>query len=93
MAVHSSFDSQAFRAALGTFTTGVTITTTQAEDGSPIGITANKLQLGFAQPAEGALEPGQERPQLAGLYRGPALERARTVHRPGNPDHAELKLA
>jgi 3-hydroxy-9,10-secoandrosta-1,3,5(10)-triene-9,17-dione monooxygenase reductase component len=43
MAVHSSFDPQAFRAALGTFTTGVTIITTQAEDGSPIGITANSF--------------------------------------------------
>lgn len=43
MAVQSSFDPQAFRAALGTFTTGVTIITTQAEDGSPIGITANSF--------------------------------------------------
>lgn len=43
MAVQSSFDPQAFRAALGTFTTGVTIITTQTEDGSPIGITANSF--------------------------------------------------
>lgn len=43
MAVQSSFDPQAFRTALGTFTTGVTIITTQAEDGSPIGITANSF--------------------------------------------------
>ena len=38
-----SFDPQAFRAALGTFTTGVTIITTHAEDGSPVGITANSF--------------------------------------------------
>ncbi|MEE1866026.1 MULTISPECIES: flavin reductase family protein [Pseudomonas] len=37
------FDPQAFRNALGTFTTGVTIITTQAEDGSPVGITANSF--------------------------------------------------
>ncbi|KJK06986.1 MULTISPECIES: flavin reductase family protein [Pseudomonas] len=37
------FDPQAFRTALGTFTTGVTIITTQAEDGSPVGITANSF--------------------------------------------------
>ena len=43
MAMQSSFDPQAFRTALGTFTTGVTIITTQAEDGSPIGITANSF--------------------------------------------------
>jgi 3-hydroxy-9,10-secoandrosta-1,3,5(10)-triene-9,17-dione monooxygenase reductase component len=43
MAMQSSFDPQAFRTALGTFTTGVTIITTQAQDGSPIGITANSF--------------------------------------------------
>ena len=43
MATPASFDPQAFRAALGTFTTGVTIVTTQAEDGSPVGITANSF--------------------------------------------------
>lgn len=40
---NTGFDPQAFRAALGTFTTGVTIITTQAEDGSPVGITANSF--------------------------------------------------
>lgn len=39
----ASFDPQAFRAALGTFTTGVTIITTRAADGSPVGITANSF--------------------------------------------------
>ncbi|WP_449432537.1 flavin reductase [Pseudomonas putida] len=43
MAQSACFDLQAFRAALGTFTTGVTIITTQAEDGSPVGITANSF--------------------------------------------------
>ncbi|QHG65601.1 flavin reductase family protein [Pseudomonas putida] len=37
------FDPQAFRAALGTFTTGVTIITSQGEDGAPVGITANSF--------------------------------------------------
>ncbi|MFK0089188.1 flavin reductase [Pseudomonas sp. NPDC090755] len=40
---NTGFDPQAFRTALGTFTTGVTIITTQAEDGSPVGITANSF--------------------------------------------------
>ena len=40
---NSSFDPQAFRAALGTFTTGVTIITTQTEEGAPVGITANSF--------------------------------------------------
>lgn len=39
----ASFDPQAFRAALGTFTTGVTIITTRAADDSPVGITANSF--------------------------------------------------
>lgn len=43
MAAQASFDPKAFRDALSTFTTGVTIITTQAEDGSPIGITANSF--------------------------------------------------
>ncbi|MCP8690435.1 flavin reductase family protein [Marinobacterium sedimentorum] len=38
-----SFDPKAFRAALGTFTTGVTIITAQAADGSQVGITANSF--------------------------------------------------
>ncbi|HEY6612667.1 MAG TPA: flavin reductase family protein [Pseudomonas sp.] len=39
----ATFDPQAFRAALGTFTTGVTIITTRSADGEPIGITANSF--------------------------------------------------
>lgn len=37
------FDPQDFRAALGTFTTGVTIITTRAADGEAVGITANSF--------------------------------------------------
>lgn len=40
---NNSFDSKAFRTALGTFTTGVTIITTTAEDGTQVGITANSF--------------------------------------------------
>jgi len=39
----ASFDPQAFRAALGAFTTGVTIITTRAADDTPVGITANSF--------------------------------------------------
>ncbi|MFT6131581.1 MAG: 3-hydroxy-9,10-secoandrosta-1,3,5(10)-triene-9,17-dione monooxygenase reductase component [Shewanella sp.] len=37
------FDNQAFRQALGSFTTGVTIITATAPDGTPIGLTANSF--------------------------------------------------
>ena len=37
---NSSFDPKAFRRALGLFATGVTIVTTRAADGTPVGITA-----------------------------------------------------
>ncbi|MFU2489712.1 flavin reductase [Thauera sp. WH-1] len=43
MTTQKGFDPQDFRAALGTFTTGVTIITTRATDGEPIGITANSF--------------------------------------------------
>lgn len=36
-------DPQAYRAALGTFATGVTVITTRAADGSPVGLTANSF--------------------------------------------------
>ncbi|AQV98292.1 peptidase [Cupriavidus necator] len=39
----SSFDPKDFRQALGMFATGVTIVTTRAPDGSPVGITANSF--------------------------------------------------
>lgn len=38
-----SFSPREFRAALGMFATGVTIVTTRAADGSPIGLTANSF--------------------------------------------------
>ena len=43
MTTQKGFDPQAFRAALGTFTTGVTIITTRAQDGELIGVTANSF--------------------------------------------------
>ena len=39
----AEFDNQAFRQALGSFTTGVTIITASAPDGTPIGLTANSF--------------------------------------------------
>lgn len=38
-----AFDAREFRAALGCFATGVTIITTRAPDGTPIGVTANSF--------------------------------------------------
>lgn len=43
MSAGSSFDSKGFRNALGTFTTGVTIITARAHDGTAVGITANSF--------------------------------------------------
>ncbi len=40
---NNNFDSKAFRTALGTFTTGVTIITATAADGTQVGITANSF--------------------------------------------------
>ncbi|TMM46985.1 flavin reductase family protein [Colwellia ponticola] len=39
----TEFDNQAFRQALGSFTTGVTIITATAPDGTPVGLTANSF--------------------------------------------------
>lgn len=44
------FDARAFRNALGTFTTGVTIITARAEDGTPIGLTANSFNSVSLEP-------------------------------------------
>ncbi len=38
-----TLDRQAFRAALGSFATGVTVITTRAADGTPVGLTANSF--------------------------------------------------
>ncbi|HJV27679.1 MAG TPA: flavin reductase [Aromatoleum sp.] len=46
----TTFDRQSFRAALGTFTTGVTIVTTRAGDGSAVGITANSFNSVSLEP-------------------------------------------
>ncbi|KRW58440.1 flavin reductase [Pseudomonas sp. TTU2014-080ASC] len=43
MNAHISFDPQAFRNALGSFTTGVTIITCRGDNGEAIGITANSF--------------------------------------------------
>ncbi|MDM0043901.1 flavin reductase [Variovorax dokdonensis] len=44
------FDPRGFRNVLGTFTTGVTIITTRAEDGQPIGLTANSFNAVSLDP-------------------------------------------
>jgi flavin reductase (DIM6/NTAB) family NADH-FMN oxidoreductase RutF/DNA-binding MarR family transcriptional regulator len=45
-----SVDSRQFRTALGSFATGVTIVTTRAPDGSPIGLTANSFNSLSLEP-------------------------------------------
>lgn len=45
------FDSKLFRNALGSFVTGVTVVTTQNEDGSKVGITANSFSSVSLSPA------------------------------------------
>jgi len=47
----SSFDPRDFRNALGTFATGVTIVTTLAPDGTPIGLTCNSFSSVSLSPA------------------------------------------
>lgn len=44
------FDSRQFRTALGSFATGVTIVTTRAADGQPIGLTANSFNSLSLEP-------------------------------------------
>ena len=43
MSGQSNFDAAEFRKALGSFATGVTIITTRAADGTPVGLTANSF--------------------------------------------------
>lgn len=43
MSTTPAFDAAEFRKALGAFATGVTIITTRAEDGTPVGLTANSF--------------------------------------------------
>jgi 3-hydroxy-9,10-secoandrosta-1,3,5(10)-triene-9,17-dione monooxygenase reductase component len=43
MSTSQAFDQKEFRRALGTFTTGVTIITARAADGTPVGVTANSF--------------------------------------------------
>ncbi len=45
-----SFSTREFRSALGMFATGVTIITTRAADGSPIGLTANSFNSVSLEP-------------------------------------------
>lgn len=50
MTERAPFDSREFRSALGAFTTGVTIVTTQAADGTRIGVTANSFNSVSLEP-------------------------------------------
>lgn len=43
MSSSPTFDQQEFRRTLGTFTTGVTVITARAADGTPVGVTANSF--------------------------------------------------
>ena len=45
-----TFDSRAFRNALGSFATGITVVTTIAPDGEPIGVTVNSFSSVSLEP-------------------------------------------
>ena len=45
-----SFDSRKFRDALGQFATGITVVTTLAEDGKPLGVTVNSFSSLSLEP-------------------------------------------
>ena len=46
----AAFDPKAFRAALGSFATGVTVITARAADGTPVGLTANSFNSVSLEP-------------------------------------------
>jgi len=46
----TGFDMRSFRDALGSFATGVTVITTRASDGSPVGLTANSFNSVSLEP-------------------------------------------
>ena len=71
----ASFDPQAFRAALGTFTTGVTIITTRAADGSPVRITANSFNSVSLNPPLVLWSLAKTAKSLPAFEEGTALER------------------
>jgi 3-hydroxy-9,10-secoandrosta-1,3,5(10)-triene-9,17-dione monooxygenase reductase component len=50
LAAEAAFDTRAFRDALGSFATGVTVITTRAADGSPVGLTANSFNSVSLEP-------------------------------------------
>jgi len=50
MSGYPQFDPKAFRVALGAFTTGVTIITARAADGTPVGLTANSFNSVSLEP-------------------------------------------
>ena len=50
LATEAAFDTRAFRDALGSFATGVTVITTCAPDGSPVGLTANSFNSVSLEP-------------------------------------------
>lgn len=50
MRTSASLDTRKFRNALGTFTTGVTIVTTRAPDGAPVGLTVNSFNSVSLEP-------------------------------------------
>ena len=54
----SPIDPRDFRNALGTYATGVTIITAMAADGKALRADLQFVRLGVAEPAAGAVEPG-----------------------------------
>ena len=54
------FDSLAFRSALGTFATGVTVMTTVTSSGEMVGNTASSFNSVSLDPPLGSVEPGAQ---------------------------------
>lgn len=57
-------DSRKFRNALGRFATGVTVITARAQDGSPIGLTANSFSSVSLDPAMVLWSLGRQSPRV-----------------------------
>ena len=64
-----SFDSRAFRNALGCFATGVTVVTAQASDGTLMGLTVNSFSSVSLDPPLVLWSLGAESPNLEGFQR------------------------
>src|SRR4051812_28684211 len=89
-----TLDRRAFRNALGCFATGVTVVTTVADNGDPLGLTANSFSSVSLDPPLGLFCLGRSRgaarhllrlgavaPAAGAVLPGALVEQSRRVHR------------